>query len=297
MVLLGTFVLAFGIEMFIFPFDLVTGGVSGVGIILKKAFGGIGFLSRITADVYSMVINWILFIIGLAVLGKEFAAKTLISTLAYPIALKVADFIVHDSFLSGTLDLTLEKYVPYYGIALIVATLFGGACIGAGCALTFLSGGSTGGVDVIALIISKYVKRIKSSVAFFITDATIIIVGIFALNNILISLLGIMSAFICATSIDKLFLGESGAFVAHVVSEKYEEINDAVIHKMSRTTTILDAVGGYSGQSKKLVMVSFNMRQYPVFTQIISSIDDNAFVTVHRAHEINGEGWTYGLHE
>lgn len=297
MVLLGTFVLAFGIEMFIFPFDLVTGGVSGIGIILEKAFGGIGFLSRITADVYSMVINWILFIIGLAVLGKEFAAKTLISTLSYPIALKVADFIVHDSFLSGTLDLTLEKYVPYYGIALIVATLFGGACIGAGCALTFLSGGSTGGVDVIALIISKYVKRIKSSVAFFITDATIIIVGIFALNNILISLLGIMSAFICATSIDKLFLGESGAFVAHVVSEKYEEINDAVIHKMSRTTTILDAVGGYSGQSKKLVMVSFNMRQYPVFTQIISSIDDNAFVTVHRAHEINGEGWTYGLHE
>ena len=297
MVLLGTFVLAFGIEMFIFPFDLVTGGISGIGIILEKAFDGIDFLSWITADVYSMVINWILFIIGLAVLGKDFAAKTLISTLAYPIALKIADFIVHDSFLSGTLDLTLEKYVPYYGIALIVATLFGGACIGAGCALTFLGGGSTGGVDVIALIISKYVKKIKSSVAFFLTDATIIVVGIFALNNILISLLGIISAFICATSIDKLFLGESGAFVAHVVSEKYEEINDAVIHKMSRTTTILDAVGGYSGQSKKLVMVSFNMRQYPVFTQIISSIDDNAFVTVHRAHEVNGEGWTYGLHE
>ena len=297
LVLLGTFVLAFGIEMFIFPFDLVTGGISGVGIILEKALGGIDFLSKITADIYSMAINWILFGIGFLVLGREFAAKTLISTVAYPFALKIADFIVHDSFLSGTLDLTLEKYVPYYGIALIVATLFGGACIGAGCALTFLGGGSTGGVDVIALTVSKYIKKLRSSVAFFLTDATIIVIGIFALNNILISLLGIISAFICASSIDKLFLGESGAFVAHVVSEKYEEINDAVIHKMSRTTTILDAVGGYSGQSKKLVMVSFNMRQYPVFTQIISSIDDNAFVTVHRAHEINGEGWTYGLHE
>jgi uncharacterized membrane-anchored protein YitT (DUF2179 family) len=66
---------------------------------------------------------------------------------------------------------------------------------------------------------------------------------------------------------------------------------------MSRTTTIVDAVGGYSGENKKLVMVSFNMRQYPVFTQIISSIDKNAFVTIHRAHEINGEGWTYGMHE
>ena len=284
LVLLGTFVLAFGIEMFIFPFNLVTGGISGVGIILENALGNIEFLSKITAEIYSMVINWILFGIGFLVLGREFAAKTLISTLAYPIALKLADFIVHESFLSGTLDLLLDKYVPYYSI-------------GAGCALTFLGGGSTGGVDVIALTVSKYVRKLKSSVAFFLTDATIIVIGIFALNNILISLLGIISAFICASSIDKLFLGESGAFVAHVVSDKYEEINDAVIHKMSRTTTIVDAVGGYSGESKKLVMVSFNMRQYPAFTQIISSIDKNAFVTVHRAHEINGEGWTYGLHE
>ena len=297
LVLLGTFVLAFGIEMFIFPFNLVTGGISGIGIILENALGNIEFLSKITAEIYSMVINWILFGIGFLVLGREFAAKTLISTLAYPIALKLADFIVHESFLSGTLDLLLDKYVPYYSIALIVATLFGGACIGAGCALTFLGGGSTGGVDVIALTVSKYVRKLKSSVAFFLTDATIIVIGIFALNNILISLLGIISAFICASSIDKLFLGESGAFVAHVVSDKYEEINDAVIHKMSRTTTILDAVGGYSGESKKLVMISFNMRQYPAFTQIISSIDKNAFVTIHRAHEINGEGWTYGLHE
>ena len=102
-------------------------------------------------------------------------------------------------------------------------------------------------------------------------------------------------AFICATSIDKLFLGESSAFIAHVVSDKYKEINKGVINKMARTTTIVDAVGGYSGEGKKLVIVTFDMRQYPAFTQLISSIDKNAFVTVHRAHEINGEGWTYGI--
>ena len=297
LVLLGTFVLAFGIEMFIFPFDLVTGGISGIGIILEKTLGDIGFLSKITAEIYSSLINLVLFGIGFLLLGKEFAAKTLISTLFYPVALKLADFIVHDSALSGTLDLLLDKYAPYYGIALIVATLFGGVCIGSGCALTFLGGGSTGGVDVIALALAKYIRKIKSSVAFFVVDASIIVIGIFTVNNILISLLGVISAFICASSIDKLFLGESGAFVAHVVSDKYEEINHAVIHKMARTTTIVDAIGGYSGENKKLVMISFNMRQYPLFTQLISSIDKNAFVTVHRAHEINGEGWTYGMHE
>ena len=113
LVLLGTFILAFGIEMFIFPFDLVTGGISGIGIILEKSFYKIELLSRITAEIYSSIINWVLFGVGFLVLGKEFAAKTLVSTLFYPLALKIADFIVHDSLLSGTLDLLLDKYAPY----------------------------------------------------------------------------------------------------------------------------------------------------------------------------------------
>ena len=296
-VLLGTFVLAFGVEMFIFPFDLVTGGIAGIGIILENIFLDVAFLSKLTAELYSSIINWVLFGVGFLLLGKEFAAKTLLSTAFYPIALKLSEMIIHSSLMGDMLDISTYIGTQYYGIALIVAALFGGACIGAGCALTFLGGGSTGGVDVIALALAKYIRKLKSSIAFFAVDASIIIIGIFAVDNILLSLLGVISAFICASSIDKLFLGESGAFVAHVVSEKYEEINLAVIQKMSRTTTIVDAVGGYSGEKKKLVMVSFNMRQYPAFTQIISSIDENAFVTVHRAHEINGEGWTYGMHE
>lgn len=296
LVILGTFVLAFAIETFIFPFDLVTGGVSAIGIILEKCLSEIEFLSDIGADLYSSVANWILFAIGFFVLGKTFAAKTLVATAFYPIALKISHYIVHDSALSDILDLT-SYGIQYYGIALVTATIFGGALIGTGCALTFLGGGSTGGVDVVSLSLSKYFKRLKSSTAVFLCDATIILIGVFAVNNFILSLLGIASAFICAISIDKIFLGESGAFIAHVVSDKYQQINTAVIEKMSRTTTIIDAVGGYSGSDKKLVMITFNMRQYPAFTQIISSIDKNAFVTVHRAHEINGEGWTYDIEE
>ena len=295
LILFGTFILAFGIETFIFRFDLVTGGVSGISIILSKLFNDVELLSGIRVETYSAIVNWILFIIGFFVLGRSFALKTLLSTALYPIALQLARFIVHSSALSSILD--FGTYDPkYYGVSLIVAALFGGACIGMGCAFTLLGGGSTGGVDVLALTLSKYIKQIKSSTAFFICDTAIIIVGIFAVDNFILSLLGIASAFVCASSIDKLFLGETSAFIAHVVSDKYDEINRAVITKMSRTTTILDATGGYSGEGKKLVIVTFHMRQYPAFTQIISEIDKNAFVTVHRAHEINGEGWTYGLH-
>ena len=294
LILLGTFILAFGIAMFIFPFDLVTGGISGIGIILEKCFEDVPFLGTIGADVFSSIVNWILFVLGIFLLGTSFAAKTLISTMFYPIALYLSELIVYHSPVSQLLDLTVYEG-EYQAIALLIATVFGGACIGAGCAFTFLGGGSTGGVDVIALTLSKYIKRLKSSVAFFVCDTLVIIIGIFAVDNFLLSLLGIISAFICAISIDKLFLGESSAFIAHVVSDKYAEINRAVIERMARTTTILEATGGYSGEGKKLVIITFAMRQYPAFTEIISSIDKNAFVTVHRAHEINGEGWTYGI--
>lgn len=294
LVILGTFALAFGVGMFVFPFDLVTGGISGIGIILHRWLSNIPILSSIGADVYSAIVNWILFGVGYIILGKAFAAKTLVSTVVYPLALWITNLVIYESPLSSLLN--MQNYQDEYGaIVLIIATLFGGACIGAGCALTFLGGGSTGGVDVIALALSKYIKKLKSSVAFFICDATIVIVGIFAINDLLLSLLGIVSAFICAISIDKLFLGESSAFIAHIVSDKYEEINRAVIEKMHRTTTIVDVVGGYSGQEKKMVMVTVSMRQYATFCTMISGIDKNAFITVHRAHEIGGEGWTYNM--
>ena len=71
-----------------------------------------------------------------------------------------------------------------------------------------------------------------------------------------------------------------------------EEINEAIIKKLDRTSTILSGVGGFSGKEKKIAMVSFSMRQYPDFVNFVRSIDREAFITVHRAHEINGEGWT-----
>jgi uncharacterized membrane-anchored protein YitT (DUF2179 family) len=112
------------------------------------------------------------------------------------------------------------------------------------------------------------------------------------LKNLILCLLGITAAFVGALVIDKIFLGQSKAFIANIVSDKYEEINEAIIKKLDRTSTVLHATGGYSATPKKVVMVSFTMRQYPDFIAYVRSIDKEAFITIHRAHEINGEGWT-----
>ena len=291
LVVLGTVILSLGTGLFIIPFELVTGGVSGMGIVVNHIFSQFGIFPQLTAEFYASLINWILFFIGLIVLGKTFAMKTLVSTIVYPIARQFSSMLVSSGFLGGFFDLKSAMYADYGQVAIILATVFGGAAVGAGCALTFLGGGSTGGVDVIALCLCKKIKSIKSSILIFLIDATIVASGMLVIGDLIVSLLGIVSAFICALSIDKVFLSESQAFIAQIVTDKYEIINQAVIEKLDRTTTISDCVGGYSGEGKKLVMVTFDFNQYADFMLLMSRCDRDAFMSISRAHEINGEGW------
>ena len=164
--------------------------------------------------------------------------------------------------------------------------------VGAGCAITFVGGGSTGGVDVISFIICKIFKRAKSSVVFFLIDSTIILGGMFVIGSFVLTLLGILSAFVSALMIEKVFIGSSKSFIAQIITDKYEIINRDIIEKVDRGSTVIDIIGGYSGQPKKMIMVSFTVNQYAEIMNTIHKHDKTAFVTIHQAHEIRGEGWT-----
>lgn len=285
LILLGTAILAFGTAVFIVPFDLVTGGVSGLAIVLEKIIP-----LELSVDFYITALTWILFFIGLIFLGKDFALKTLLSTIFYPALFSLFYKLVNPSVLGGIFVLSASSYKD---IAVLLAAVFGGAFVGAGCALTFISGGSTGGVDVLALILCKTFKKIKSSYIIFGVDAVIVTLGIFIINDIVLSLLGITSAFVCAAAIDRIFLGSSQAYVAQIVSEKSETICRRVIEELDRTATVVNARGAYSGKEKQMVIVSFSMREYSELMNIIKSEDPYVFMTISRAHEINGEGWTH----
>ena len=285
LVIIGTTILGFGVGVFILPFDLVTGGVPGLAIILKKIIP----IEAITVELYTTIVTWVLFFLGLIFLGKDFALKTLTSAIVYPIAISLSSLLVSPDVLGGFFYLQGSSYQQ---IAIVLASVFGGAFVGAGCAITFLGGGSTGGVDIIFLILSKYCPRIKSSISMFIIDGGLVVLGMFILNDLVLTLLGIVSAFICAIVVDFLFVGESKAFVCEIITDKYEEINSAVREKIDRTTTLIDVVGGYSKEPKKMVKISFTMNQYSQLTSLIYEIDKDAFITIHRAHEINGKGFS-----
>jgi uncharacterized membrane-anchored protein YitT (DUF2179 family) len=287
LVIIGTVILAFATGVFLFPFQILTGGISGLAIILDDIYVfEMGSLK--SYDIYVFVITWGLFILGLFILGKNFAIKTLVSTIVYSPIFSLSVRLVENNVFNGFFNIA-EQY-PELGV--LLGAVFGGAFVGAGCAIAFLGGGTTGGTDVIAFVICKWFKRLRSSVVIFIVDVAVVLGGIFALKDLSLSLLGTASAFICAVVIDKLFLGESQAFIAHIVSNKYEDINNAIIDKLDRTSTILDGTGGYSKEPKKVVMVSFSMREYTSLISIVNNIDRSAFITVSRAHEINGEGWS-----
>lgn len=287
LVILGTAILAFGTAIFMIPYELVAGGISGMAIVLNLILPE--GLSFITVDILITVLTWVLFLLGLIFLGKSFAFKTLISTLVYPPAISLFMHLVSPDVLGGYFYLAGGEYQE---IAFILSALVGGACVGIGCAFAFLGGGSTGGVDIIAFIICKYFPKLKSSKVIFAIDALIVVLGVFAVKDLTVSMLGIVCALISALLVDKVFLGGRVAFIAHIVSDEYEKINELVITKLERTTTIVDATGGYSGAGKKMLIISFTMAQYAEMMNIINIADKNAFVTIHKAHEINGEGWT-----
>lgn len=193
----GTAVLAFGVSVFMIPFELVTGGVSGLAIVLAHLFP----FDLISVDAWVAILTWVCFLIGLVFLGRSFVARTLLSTVLYPPLLSLFLRLADPDMLGGFFVLPSS---PYPDVAILLATVGGGAVMGLGCALTFLGGGSTGGSDVLAFVICKYTKNQKLSTVIFLTDAVIILLGVIVIRDFVLSCLGVISARMGAFVIERI---------------------------------------------------------------------------------------------
>ncbi len=192
---LGTLVLAFGVAVFIYPYGLIMGGVSGLSVIIHTLMpdGWIGI------DTVTFVLSVIFFFVGAMSFGKDFANKTLLSSLLYPIFVFLLMPLVSENVLDGFFVLSSPALG---GCEIIVAALFGGAFVGLGCAITFIAGGSTGGTDIVAFALAGTVLPKKASYAIFVTDALIIALGALVTRDLGLTLLGTLVALVCAVVID-----------------------------------------------------------------------------------------------
>lgn len=283
LVSVGTLIIAFGSAVFIIPSGLVTGGVSGAAIIIERALSG-----AVGVDLIIAVLSWGTFLLGLLVLGGGFATKTLVSTVLYPPLVSFFMRLASPEVLSGYFYLAGAEGSE---LAQLIAAVLGGALMGVGCALAFLGGGSTGGVDILALIVTRLFRRIKSSQAMLIIDGAIVILGAFVFKSLVFTTLGVISALVSSFMLDRVFLFEREALTLEIISDEWLLIKREIIERFHRTATVFSAVGGYTGKKRWVIRVTVSMREYPELVGSILNIDPSAFVTAHRAHEICGEGW------
>lgn len=285
LIILGTFLLAFGSVIFLEKSNLVAGGVSGIAIIVQH-------ISRVATGneallIYDYVIYGLMvafWVIGLIFLGKDFALKTLLSTLVY---MGLSTLFLRVPFFK---ELAIQFASSGDAGNLILCAIFGGVFIGAGVAITFLGGGSTGGVDVLQLIISKY-TRIKESISSFIIDAVVIVVGMCVMQQWIPALCGILSSVVTAALIEIVYIRNQTAYQVDIISQKWEEISKYAQDELERGATIIRAEGGYKGDERVILRVVFDKSQYDKIRHFIASVDPNAFVTFTQTNAVFGEGF------
>lgn len=280
LILIGAILLAFGTGMFLIPNRINAGGLSGIAIVLKAAN------PWFEEDLVVLVLTWGFFILSLIFLGLKFTIKSLVSSLVYPLLLILFSRL---PFFQNLIHTTF--FVNQETTKTLIAGIFGGAFVGAGVAITFLGGGSTGGVDIIVFIINKFTS-IKQSILSFIVDGSIIVIGIFALGDMIASLIGVIAAFITAMMIEYIFVGRSRALTAMIISRDHaKEINEYIQNEMERGSTFFKVEGGYKRHEYELIMVTFDRKEYANLINHVSHIDKKAFLTVIQANEVLGEGF------
>ena len=300
LVIIGTTIVAVGNIAFLVPLDINAGGLSGIGII-ARFFADPSFKTM----VYNIIVTGasvILWLVGLLFIGKDFAVKTLVATIVFPAANWILTTVpgISTSISNFGELIKTSGNGPTAGNYLL-AGLFGGVFVGTGVSITFVGGGSTGGVDVITFLFEKYLK-IKQSIASFLVDGTIVVLGLLLLlprdNSFLLPCLsGILSAFVTALIIEIIFIGSQTSYQVDIISEKWEEISKFAQDEMGRGATIIPAKGGYRGENRPILRIVFDKRQYNKIRVFISKVDPKAFVTFTRTNAVFGEGFKAHIEE
>ena len=174
----------------------------------------------------------------------------------------------------------------------ILASIYTGIFVGTGIGLVVRANSSTGGVDIIALLMDKWF-HFPVHIGILIIDASIIILGI-STHSFEKAMVGLISVYATSLFIDKVVsIGGQKTKSVMIISDKYQEIMKMIMEDLDRGTTILHGQGGYSGQNREVVMCVVENKQYPLLNQKIREIDERAFMVVQDAHEVIGTGFTY----
>ncbi len=265
---LGSFLFAISINLFMLPFKLVSGGLSGVATILYYLFG---ISTAITVGISDLIILFLAF----RTLGKTFVYDSLVAIILIPI------------FLSLT-----EQFPPMTD-DILIASLFGGVLLGIGIGLAFSQGGTTGGVDILSRMSQKKYPHLSIGILMTILDLLIIGLSVITIGNLNLAFYGILSLVISTTVIDTIISRLNRAKLILAVVNGSSKIEEELLSYVNRGVTVISAVGAYSGEDKKILMCVTKAKQADRFKVMIQSMEPGAFMIVTDSQEILGNGFRY----
>ena len=272
MIILGTAIMAVGYVVFVSPLKLAPGGVYGIAIILHHLFNFPIGLSGLCLDLP-------LLLIGTLWLGPKFGAKTVASVLALPAFISVLEYFY--------------GYEPLVSdpSATVILVLFGSVLIGSGLGIIFKTRATSGGTDIIAMILAKYVKHISVGKLVILVDSTVVLLSLVAFKDWTIPLYSWLVIYIEGIIIDKVVAGGLSGKAVMVISEKPEEIKDCILQKLQRGGTFIKGEGMYNHSDKKIIYTTVSRKQLPQLIHYVHEIDPAAFLSVLEASEVLGNGF------
>jgi len=268
LILLGNTTYCLGVVLFVLPGGLITGGTTGLSLIVEALFG-------IPVEATVAVFNIGMFLLGAAVLGKAFAFTTVVSTFYYPVVFAALRRLI------GDMRLTDDQ---------MLITICAGILIGAGIGLVIRCGASTGGMDIPPLVINK---KLGIPVSVLISFFDVVILGgqmIFANKEQV--LYGMLMVLIYSTVLDKVLVAGRSQMQVKVISKEYTKINEIIRTKLDRGCTLVPMEGGYSGEEGYMVLSVMSNRELAMMNSLVMDIDPKAFIIINQANEVRGRGFT-----
>lgn len=271
LIIIGTFLMAASVNLVYDPLDMVTGGVTGLAIVIKK-ITSVWIKGGVPIWLTNLLLNIPLFLAAWLVRGKTFLKNTFFATVSLTVAL----------YIVPTFDIVYQDY--------LLAAVFGGVLGGIGLGLVFMTLSSTGGTDLLAMVLHKFMPYYTVPQILTVIDGLIVFAGVisFGLTK---ALYAIIAVYITTKVSDSLLEGLKFAKMAYIISDHYEEIAQMILKDLDRGVTGISATGMYSNKEKKMLFCVVSKKEIVELTDIVAKIDPKAFIIVSDAREVMGEGF------
>ena len=270
LVICGNILYTFSVKLFLLPANLMSCGTTGIALVVNH-------LTDIPMSGFILVFNVIMLCAGWAVLGRQFAMTTVLSSLMYPITLEILNRVLGDVVITENILLNV---------------LFAGMGLGISLGIVMRGGASTGGMDIPPLILKKFF-RIPVSASLGAFDFCILLAQM-AFHPLEDLLYGVLLLIVISIALNKILLLGTSRTEVKIVSEKAAEIRDAILSRVDRGVTLLHGEGGYLHRQTEVIMSIVSNYEVAKIQQVARDIDPDCFMIISQVTEVWGRGFSYG---